>query len=85
MQKQPQEFFRKKGVLLKLFVNFAGQYLRWCVCFLIRLWAFMPATLLKKLQHRCFIIKIAKFLKASILTILSMNGCQWNKLLPRDA
>ena len=42
--------------LLKNFGNFTGNYLCWNIL-LIKLQAFSPATLLKRLQHRCFAVK----------------------------
>ena len=51
----------KKGVL-KNFTNF----LCWSL-FLTNLWAFRPATLLKKIQNRCFPEKLAKFVRTPIL------------------
>ena len=47
----------KKGVL-KNFANFIGKHLCWSL-FLIKLLAFIK----KRLQHRCFPMKIAKFLR----------------------
>ena len=42
----------KKGVL-KSFANFTGKHLWWSL-FLIKLEAFRPVSLLKRLQYRCF-------------------------------
>ena len=53
-QKQPPELFCKKGVLKK-FANFIGKHLRAC------------NTFKKKLQHRRFPVKFAKFLRTPIL------------------
>ena len=52
--------FFKIGVF-KNFANFRGKHLCWSL-FLI------PATLLKRLQHRCFPVKLAKFLRISFFT-----------------
>ena len=43
------------------------------VCFYIKVQAFSTETLLKRLQHRCFPMNIAKFLRATILK----NICEW--------
>ena len=57
----------KIGVF-KNFTNFRGKYLYWSL-FLVKLQAWFAATLLKRdsyssvLQHRCFPVKFAKFLK----------------------
>ena len=61
---------------LKNFANFTGKHLFWDL-FLIKLQAFRTATSLKetqglqlfkkKLQHRCFPVKFARFLRAPIL------------------
>ena len=71
LQKQLQIFF-KMGVL-KNFANFTtGKYLCWSL-FLIKLQAWRPAGMktcnfiIKKLQHRCFPVKFAKFLRTSFL------------------
>ena len=58
----------KKAVLK----NFAIHYIQENICvgvpFEIKLQAFRPANLLKKRpQHRCFPVRIAKFLRASVL------------------
>ena len=56
----------RKGVL-KNSANFTGKHLCWSL-FSIKLQAWIPATLLKKrLQHRCFPVKVAKFLRIPIL------------------
>ena len=55
----------KKG-FLKNSAIFIKKHLCWNF-FLIKLRAFRAATLLKKLHHRCFQVKFAKFLRASIL------------------
>ena len=51
---------------LKNFVYFTGKHLCWSL-FLIKLQAWRPATLLKRLQHKCFPVKFAKFLRTPIL------------------
>ena len=51
----------KKDVL-KNFANFTGKYLCWSL-FLIRTCNFIK----KRLQHRCFPMKFAKFLRTTIL------------------
>ena len=71
----------KRGVL-KNFANFTGKRMCWSLC-LIKLQTWRPATLLKmRLQHRCFPVKIAKFLEIHVLK----NTCEdcfcqkWNEL-----
>ena len=60
------QIFFKIGVLKK-FTIFTGKLLCWSL-FLMKLQAFMPATLLKKrLQHRRFPVNIAKFLRTAFL------------------
>ena len=62
-QKQPSSVFAEKGVL-KNFTIFTRKHLCWSL-FLITLQA---CNLLKKrLQHRCFLVNIAKFLRTPIL------------------
>ena len=62
-QKQPPETFYKKEVL-RDFPMFTGQHVCWSL-FLIKLqaWNFIK----KRLQHRCFPVNTAKFLRAPIL------------------
>ena len=72
--RQPPEVFCKKAVL-KYFAKFTEKELCWSL-FLIKSQAFSPAGLLKRLQHRCFPVYIANFLRTSILK----NICQ--RLLP---
>ena len=59
--KQPPELFCKKGIL-KNFAIFTRKQLCWSL-FLIKLQAFI----IKRLQHMCFLVNIAKLLKAPIL------------------
>ena len=54
-----RKFYRKTPVLESLFNKFAG----------VR-----PATLLKRLQHRCFSVKFVKFLRTPFCRT-SANGC----------
>ena len=55
----------KKGVL-KNSANFTGKYLCWS---LLQPCNFQPSNFIKKrLQHQCFSVKFAKFLRTSILT-----------------
>ena len=51
---------------LKKFTIFTRRHLCWSL-FLIKLQDFRPATLLKKLQDRCFLVNIAKFLRTPFL------------------
>ena len=61
----------KRGVL-KNFAKFTGKHMCWSLC-LIKLQTWRPATLLKmRLQHRCFPVKIAKFLEMHVLK----NTCE---------
>ena len=54
--------FYIKRTVLKNFATFTGKHLCW------NLKALRPATLLKKrLQHRCFPVNIAKFLRTPTL------------------
>ena len=55
------QMFFKIGVL-KNFTNFTLKHLCW-ILFWIKLPAIRPATLLKRLQHRCFPVKFAKILR----------------------
>ena len=67
-QKQPPEVSCKKSVL-KNFVIFTGKYLCWSF-FLVKL---TPKTS-KRLQHRCFLVNIAKVLRTFLLQNTS-GGC----------
>ena len=62
------QMFFKIGVL-KNFVIFTGKYLCWSL-FLIKLTPKTP----KRLQHRCFLVNIAKFLRTPFLRNTS-GGC----------
>ena len=57
--------FYKKAVL-KNFAIFTGKHLCW-ILFLIKLQVFRTAILIKSLQHRCFPVNIAKFLRTVFL------------------
>ena len=59
VKKQPLEVFCKKGVL-KIFLKFTGKRLPWS---LLQACNFIK----KRLQHWCFPVKFAKFLRTSIL------------------
>ena len=61
------QMFLKIGVL-KNFANFTGKQLRYNF-YLIKLKALSPATLLKRLQHRCFPVKFLKFLRTPFSTV----------------
>ena len=64
----------KKGVLINL-VKFTGKDLCWSLFFNI-VAGRRPATLLKKrLQHICFPVNFAKFLRASFLQNNSGRLC----------
>ena len=56
----------KLGVL-KNFVNSTGKHLCWGL-FLIKLHTSRSATLLERLQHSCFPVKLAKFLRTFFFT-----------------
>ena len=72
------QIFLKIGVL-KNFAIFTWKHLCWSL-YLITLEAWWPATLLKKrLQHRCFLVNTAKFLRAAFLQNTS-GGCFCSKL-----
>ena len=60
------QMFFKKGVL-KNFANFTGKHLC-CSLFLIKFQASGLQRFKKKLQHRSFPVKFAKFLRAPIFT-----------------
>ena len=55
------QMFFKIGVFEKSTI-FTGKHLHWSL-FLIKLQAWRPATLVKRLQHMCFSVNIAKFLR----------------------
>ena len=58
----------KKGVL-KSFGKFLGKHQCWSL-FFIKVASLMPATFLKKrLQHRCFPLDFAKFLRTPFFTV----------------
>ena len=61
------QMFLKIGVL-KNFANFTGKQLRYNF-YLIKLKALSPATLLKRLQHRCFPVNFLKFLRTPFSTV----------------
>ena len=61
------QMFLKTGVL-KNFANFTGKQLRYNF-YLIKLKALSPATLLKRLQHRCFPVNFLKFLRTPFSTV----------------
>ena len=61
------QMFLKIGVLKNL-ANFTGKHLCWSL-FFNKVAGLRPATLLKKrLQHRCFPVKFAKFLRTPFFT-----------------
>ena len=61
-QKQPPEMFYKKGNL-KYFTKLMGKHLCWSLI-LNKVAGLKPAALLKKrLQHKCFPVNVAKFLR----------------------
>ena len=71
------QIFLKIGVL-KNFAIFTWKHLCWSL-YLKTLEAWWPATLLKKrLQHRCFLVNIAKFLRTAFF-IEHFTGCFWGK------
>ena len=59
--------------VLKNFTIFAGKHLCWSY-FLIKLQAWRSAILLKRLQHRCFLVNIVTFLE-HLFWRTSANGC----------
>ena len=65
IQKQPSEVFCKE-VVIKNFANFTGKHLWWSL-FLINLQAWGVSFIKRILQHRCFPVKFAKFLRIPIL------------------
>ena len=92
--KQPLQVFYKKSVF-KNFAIFTGKNLCWSL-FLIKLQAFSPSDFTKKrIQHRCFPVNNAKFLRKTILKNLCerlllrteehlcsrtlLNGCFWQR------
>ena len=78
--------------ILKNFANFIGKHLCWSF-FLMKLQALRPATLLKtRLQHRCFPMKFAKFLRTPFFTehlwwllLKIMNSSSYLRVLPTVA
>ena len=64
VQKQPPEVFYKKAVL-QTFAIFAGKHLRWSP-WLVKLQAWACNFIKKRLQHRCFPVNIAEFLRIAI-------------------
>ena len=57
----------------------------WCL-FFIKLQGFTPATLLKKrLQHRCFPVSIAKFVRTPILKNIGERLLLENWVIPSDS
>ena len=70
VQKQPPEVFCKKGVLKK-FTNFTRKQLYWSL-FSMKVQAWLYNFFKKRLQHRCFLLKLTKFLK----TLIINNICE---------
>ena len=70
LQKHSSEVFYKKAVL-KNFAMFMGKYLYWSLL-LPKFQAFRPALLKKRLQHRCFPVNSATFLR----TLNLKNICE---------
>ena len=70
VQKQPPEVFCKKGVLKK-FTNFTRKQLYWSL-FPMKVQAWLYNFFKKRLQHRCFLLKLTKFLK----TLIINNICE---------
>ena len=64
-----QMFF--KIDVLKNFPNFTGKH---------QCWSCRPQGLKKRLQHRCFPVKFARFLRTTFLQN-SSGGCFWQKLI----
>ena len=64
-----------KIVVLKNFAIFTGKYLCWSL-FIIKLQAWSPVTLLKRVQQMRFPVNIAKFLRTSFL-----QNTSWRLLL----
>ena len=64
-----------KKAVLKNFSTFIAKHLSWSLL-LIKLQVFRPETLLKRLQHRCFPVNIAKFLRKPILQSIC-EDCFW--------
>ena len=63
----PSQMFFKKGVL-KNFVNFSGKHLCWSLFFNIVAGIQTCYFIKKRLQHRCFPVKFAKFLRIVFFT-----------------
>ena len=57
---------------LRNFEIFTGKHLYWSL-FLIKMQALRPATLFKRLQHRCLLVNMAKFL----LTAFFIEHLRW--------
>ena len=73
-QKHSPEVFCKS--VLKSFANFTGKQLSWNL-FLIKFVGLRACNFIKKrLQHRSFPVKFAKFLRTSIWGA-SVNSCFW--------
>ena len=77
--------------VLKNFATFTGKQLSWSL-FLIKLQVWRPATLLKKtLQHSCFPVNIAKFLRTPHLkntcerVFLTLANFRWTCLYFRSS
>ena len=69
-----QMFF--KTVVLKNLANFTGKHLCWNL-FLIKLQASGLCKFIKKrLQHRCFAVKLAKFLRIPFLSMVAASVCK---------
>ena len=56
----------KKGIVIKNFAKFTGKQLCWGL-FFNKVAGLRPATLLRRLQQRCFPVNFGKFLKTPIL------------------
>ena len=65
LQKQPPEVFYKKSCSENVAI-FSGKHLRWSL-FLTKLQAHACNFIKKRLQHRCFPVNIAKFLREPTL------------------
>ena len=71
IQKQPSEVFCKKGVL-KIFTNFIGKHLCWLESLFNKVTGLKACYFIKtRLQHLCFPVKFAKFLRTPILKNIS--------------
>ena len=82
LKKQPPKVFCKKAVLKKL-VILTEKYLCWNIFLIAGSKAGNFFT--KRLQHRCFPVNIAKFLKTSVLKgicerlLLNFIDSKWKK------